>query len=33
LAALNTFLTGGNVYSVPPDQAPGKALAAAVFRY
>jgi hypothetical protein len=32
-AALNTFMTGGSLYAVPPDQVPGGASAAAVFRY
>ncbi len=32
-AALETFLTGGNVYVLPPDEVPGRRLAAAVFRY
>jgi hypothetical protein len=33
LAALNTFMTGGTVYLVPPEQVPGRASAAAVLRY
>jgi hypothetical protein len=33
LATLNTFMMGGTVYAVPPEQVPGRASAAAVFRY
>ncbi len=33
LAALDTFMTGGTVYAVPPEQVPGRSAAAAVFRY
>ena len=33
LAAINTFAAGGTIYAVPPEQVPGKASAAAVFRY
>lgn len=32
-AALHTLLNGGTVYAVEPDQVPGQALLAAVFRY
>jgi hypothetical protein len=33
LAALQTFLQGGSVYTVPPEELPGGKLLAAVFRY
>lgn len=33
LATINTFTSGGTVYAVPPEQVPGRASAAAVFRY
>jgi hypothetical protein len=33
IAALNTFLTGGTIYAVPPEEVPGRSAAAAVFRY
>lgn len=32
-AALETYLAGGNVYALPPEDVPGRRLAAAVFRY
>jgi hypothetical protein len=32
-AAIQTFLQGGSVYAVKPDQIPDKAPLAAVFRY
>jgi hypothetical protein len=33
LAAIDTFLGGGTVYSMPADQVPGRRSAAAVFDY
>ena len=33
VAALDTFMAGGTVYAVSPEQVPGRGVAAAVFRY
>ncbi|MEP6536821.1 MAG: hypothetical protein ABJF23_15945 [Bryobacteraceae bacterium] len=33
LATLNTFMSGGTIYAVAPDQVPGRGSVAAVFRY
>ena len=33
LTAIQTILSGGTVYAVKPEQVPGQALLAAVFRY
>jgi hypothetical protein len=33
VAAMETFVAGGTVYAVPPDEVPGRGSVAAVFRY
>jgi hypothetical protein len=33
VAAIETFIAGGTVYAVPPDEVPGRGSVAAVFRY
>ncbi|HSB13221.1 MAG TPA: hypothetical protein VLE22_02110 [Bryobacteraceae bacterium] len=33
VAAMETFIAGGTVYAVPPDEVPGRGSVAAVFRY
>ncbi len=33
VAAMETFIAGGTVYAVPPDEVPGRGSVAAIFRY